>query len=64
MILILKYVTIRYCSPSSNSWTPLQDPMPVAVAYAAGAVLGSEFWIMGGSDDSGKKTKYIQVKCL
>jgi hypothetical protein len=38
--------------------------MPVAVAYAAGAVLGSEFWIMGGSDDSGKKTKYIQVECL
>jgi len=35
--------------------------MPVAVAYAAGAVLGSEFWIMGGSDDSGKKTNYIQV---
>jgi hypothetical protein len=35
--------------------------MPIAVAYPAGAVLGSEFWVMGGSDDSGQKTTYIQV---
>jgi N-acetylneuraminic acid mutarotase len=48
-------------SSKTNSWTSLKESMPIAVAYPAGAVLGSEFWVMGGSDDSGQKTTYIQV---
>jgi hypothetical protein len=57
-------IDVPLYSPTANTWTPLRESLPVAVAYAAGVSLGSEFWVMGGNDDSGQKTSYIQVTML
>ena len=59
---LAKKVLFWYLSPSSNTWTGLKESMPVEVAYAAGAVLGNEFWVLGGNNNEGMKTAYTQVK--
>jgi len=49
-------------SPDTNVWSLLRESLPYPVAYASSVVIGPEFWIFGGNDDSGKKTAQIQAK--
>jgi len=49
-------------SSSTNKWTQLRDSLPTGVAYAAGVAMGQELWVLGGNDESGQKTSYIQAR--
>ena len=40
----------------------MRDSLPTAVAYAAGVAIGQEVWVMGGNDENGQKTSFIQAR--
>jgi N-acetylneuraminic acid mutarotase len=55
----VRQVDVVAYDTATDSWQMLA-PMPVAVGYAMGAVLGDRFWVMGGSTND-ERTNAVHV---